>query len=257
MMGAHLQQSSLALGAMAPPQGARQAVQAYARAAGVLYLLIIVIGLLDEALVRGTLVVAGDAAATYARIMAAESTWRLGIAAELVLLVCALALTWIWYLLLRPVNKNLMLLAVFFALTSLAIEAVSALSLEAVLTPLTHAMQGIDAPQRQAMAYGGVIAHAHAFGLALIFFGVECLIVGYLLRRSTYFPKAIGVMMQIAGTCYLVNSFCMVLAPALAGMLFPAILLPCLVGEGAFCLWLLIKGVDLAAWDKAGASLLA
>ena len=100
------------------------------------------------------------------------------------------------------------------------------------------------------LAYQSVVAHAHAFGLALIFFGVECLLIGHLIRRSGFFPAAIGVLMQLAGLCYLVNSFSMILSPALQGMLFPFILLPSLVGETTFCLWLLIKGVDVAAWTR-------
>jgi hypothetical protein len=57
-------------------------------------------------------------------------------------------------------------------------------------------------------------------------------------------------MMQIAGACYLVNSFSMILSPPLQGILFPTILLPSFVGESAFCLWLLVKGLDVSAWER-------
>jgi hypothetical protein len=234
------------------------AVQAYARTAGALYLVIIVIGLLGEAVVRGSLVVSGNAAATAQRIMESEFLWRLGVAGELVLLVCAVALTMLWYVLLRPVNKNLTLLAIFFAVMSLAVESVSALYLQAALAPLSSSayLQVVDPAQRNAMAYLAIVSHANAFGVALIFFGVECLIVGYLIRKSGYFPKAIGVLMQIAGLCYLINSFSLVLSPSLASVLFPAILAPAFIGESSFCLWLLIKGVNVVAWErKAGTSM--
>lgn len=229
-----------------------RSVQWYARAAGALYLVIIVIGLLGEGWIRGSLVVAGDATATAQRILASEFLWRLGVASELFLLVCAVALTFIWYLLLRPVNRNLALLMVFFAMISLAVEAVSALSLQAVLAPLSSSayLKVLDPQQLHALAYMSVVSHSHAFGVALIFFGVECLIVGHLICASGYFPRAIGRMMQLAGVCYLVNSFAMVLSPPLANLLFPAILLPALVGESSFCLWLLIKGVDIAGWAR-------
>ncbi len=230
-------------------------VQVRARTAGLLYLIIIVLGLLGEAVVRGSLVVSGDAAATAQRIMESQLLWRLGVAGELVLLVCAVGLTMLWYLLLRPVNKNLTLLAIFFAVMSLAVESVSALYLQAALAPLSNSayLQVLDPAQRNAMAYLAIVSHSNAFGVALIFFGVECLIVGYLIRKSGYFPKAIGVLMQIAGVCYLVNSFSLVLSPSLASVLFPAILAPAFIGESSFCLWLLIKGVDVAAWErKAG-----
>src|SRR5438093_13407569 len=88
--------------------------QVYARIVGVLYLIIIVIGFCSEFFVRDKLVVAGDVTATANNIVASESLWRISIAGGLILLVCAVALTLIFYVLLRPVNKNLALLAVFF-----------------------------------------------------------------------------------------------------------------------------------------------
>jgi|SRR5450830_60939 len=228
-----------------------RSVQTLARTSGLLYLVIIVIGLLGEGLVRANLVVGGDPAATAHNILAAEFTWRLGVAGQIVLLACAVAMTWTWYLLLRPVDRALAMLAIFFALISLAVESVGALHLQAVLAPLTGSafVQIAEPQQAYAMAYLSVVAHANAFGLALVFFGIERLIVGHLIRRSGYLPKAVGMMMQVAGACYLVNSLSMVLFPSLQAMLFPLILLPSLVGESAFCLWLLIKGVDMDGWQ--------
>jgi hypothetical protein len=227
-------------------------VQVYARVGGVLYLVIIVIGLLGEAVIRGSLVVWGDPTATAQRILASEFLWRLGVAGQLFLLICAVALTLIWYVLLRPVNRNLTLLAIFFALISLAVESVSALHLQSAVATLSSAelLKVVDVQQVHALAYLSVVSHAHAFGVALVFFGVECLIVGYLILKSAYFPKLIGAMMQIAGLCYLINSFSLVLSPSLANFLFPAILLPAFVGESAFCLWLLVKGVNVSAWER-------
>src|SRR5712664_187327 len=88
--------------------------QVYARIGGLLYLIIIVIGFCSEFFVRDKLVVSGDVTATANNIAASESLWRISIAGELILLVCAVPLTMILYVLLRPVNKNLALLAVFF-----------------------------------------------------------------------------------------------------------------------------------------------
>ena len=231
-------------------------VKAYARLAGLLYLMIIVIGVLGESVIRGKLVVSGDPDATARSILATEWLWRLGVGGQDLLLLCAVGLTLLWYLLLRPVNHHWALAVAFFGLVSLAVESVGALHLHAVLTPLSDSayLKPIDPQQLHLLAYQSIVAHAHAFGLALIFFGVECLIVGQLIRQSDYFPKAIGWLMQLAGVCYLVNSFAMILYPPLQDMLFPAILLPCFIGESAFCLYLLIKGVDVPAWrQRAGA----
>jgi hypothetical protein len=227
-------------------------IKAHARLAGLLYLIIIVIGVLGESVIRGKLVVSGDPEATARSILAAEWLWRLGVGGQDLLLLCAVGLTVLWYILLRPVNQHLALAVAFFGLVSLAVESVGALHLHAVLTPLSDAayLKAIAPQQLHLIAYQSIIAHAHAFGLALIFFGVECLIVGHLIRQSGYFPKAIGWLMQLAGVCYLVNSFAMILSPPLQDMLFPAILLPCFIGESVFCLYLLIKGVDVPAWRQ-------
>lgn len=228
------------------------AIKTYARLAGLLYLIIIVIGALGESLIRGKLVVSGDPEATASNILSSEWLWRLGIAGQDLLLVCALGLTLIWYVLLRPVDKHLAQAMVFFALVSLAVESVGALHLHTVLTPLSDAayLKAFDPRQLHFIAYQSIIAHLHAFGLALIFFGVECLIVGYLMRKSGFFPRAIGWLMQLAGLCYLVNSFAMILSPSLQEVLFPLILLPAFIAESAFCLYLLIKGVDASEWQR-------
>lgn len=225
--------------------------QVYARIGGALYLIIIVLGLFDEAFVRSRLIVSGDATATAERIRASEFLWRVGIANEFILLTCAVPLTLIFYVLLRPVSKNLALLAVFFNLVSIAVEAAGALHLVTTLFPLANAeyLKVLDPEQRYALAYLSIKAHENGFGVSLIFFGWVCLTLGYLIFRSGYLPRVIGVLMQIAGLSYLINSFALILSPPLASRLFPAILLPAFVGEASLCLWLLTKGVNVSKWQ--------
>src|SRR5712691_8076103 len=219
--------------------------QLYARIGGVLYLIIIVVGIFDEAFVRNRIIVSGDAAATAANIRSLESLWRFGIAAEFVLLTCAVALTAIFYVLLRPVSRFVALLAVFFNLVSLAVEAAVQMFLLGALFPLGKAeyLKAFAPEQLYALASLSVKSHSYGFGVALIFFGCECLVLGYLIFKSGYLPKAVGVLMLIAGVCYLTNSFALLLAPDFANRLFPAILVPAFIGETSFCLWLLVKGV--------------
>ncbi len=220
------------------------------RIGGVLYLIIIVIGLFGEAFVRNRIIVPGDATATAANIRSMESLWRLGIAADFFLLICTVALALIFFVLLRPVSRDLALLAVFFNLVSVAVEAATDLNLVAALLPLGNAgyLRAFEPAQLYAMASLSVRSHSYGFGVALIFFGCECLVLGYLIFRSGYFPKTLGVLMQIAGLCYLANSFALLLAPNVANRLFPAILIPAFVGEASLCLWLLVKGVNLEKW---------
>lgn len=230
---------------------------ACARVGGVFYLIIIVFGFFGEALVRGRLVVWGDAAATAERIQASELLWRWSVAGELAMLICVLGLALVFYVLLRPVHRDLALLAVFFNLVSITLEAANKLHLLATLAPLSEdsALGTVPVERRQAWTYLSVKAHEQGFGVSLIFFGGVCILVGRLIFRSSYLPKTLGVLMQIAGVCYLINSFALIVSPPLSNRLFPAILLPALVGEASLCFWFLAKGVDLRAWRaRVGAS---
>src|SRR5437899_10395795 len=226
--------------------------QLYARIGGVLYLIIIVVGLFGEAFVRDRLIVSGDAAATAANIVSHESLWRFHIAAELFLLICAVALVLIFVVLLRPVSSDLALLAVFFNLVSIGIEAATTMYLLEALFPLGNAgyLKAFTPEKLYAMASLSLKSHGYGFGVSLLFFGCFCVIVGYLIFRSGYLPKTIGVLMQIAVVCYLTNSFGLILSAAVANRLFPAILVPAFIGEVSLCLWLLVKGVNVQRWKE-------
>ncbi|RAO78170.1 DUF4386 domain-containing protein [Dyella jiangningensis] len=226
--------------------------QLYARSAGLLYLLIIVFGGFAEGFVMNSLVVAGDAAATAHNILASPGLWNLSVAGNLLVPVLAVAQTWIFYLLLRPVNRQLVLLSVFLMLVSLSVEAVSKLFLLAVMPILTggHHPGAFEPLQAPALAHLSLVLHDIAFNIALIFFGLGCLVDGYLIIKSRYLPKLIGLLMQLAGLSYLIACFAALLAPTFADSITPAILLPALIGETSFCLWLLIKGVHVAKWKE-------
>jgi hypothetical protein len=223
----------------------------YARVGGVLYLIVIAIGLYAEAFVRDGLIVSGDATATAGNIRSSELLWRVAIAGNLLHLACAVALTLILYVLLRPVSRNLALLLAFLDLISITIEASSKEHLLAALFPLgkAHYLKAFTPEQLDAMAYLSVKSHGYGFGVSLIFFGFACLVAGYLIFRSGYLPKVLGVLMQIAGLCYLMNSFALVAAPKVADLLFPAVLVPAFIGEASFCLWLMTKGVNVERWN--------
>ncbi|MGH9934821.1 MAG: DUF4386 domain-containing protein [Blastocatellia bacterium] len=223
-----------------------------AKVGGVLYLIIIALGALGEGVVRGSIVVPGNATATAANLRSMEWLWRLGVAGEVVLLTCAIALALILYILLRRVSRDLALAAVFFNLVCIAIEGVAAVSLAAALFPLASApyLNAFTPEQINAMAMLSVRSHTTGFGIALIFFGIECVILGYLIYRSGYMPRSIGVLMEIAGVCYVINSFAMLVSPPLSSRLFPAILIPSFIAELSLALWLLVKGVNEEKWDQ-------
>jgi hypothetical protein len=226
--------------------------QLYARLGGALYLVVIVFGLFAEGFVSNKLIVSGNAAATAHNIMAAPLLWKLSVAGNLIVPVCAVAQTWIYYLLLRPVSKTLVLLSVFFNLVSLAVESVSKLFLLVVMPTLANAnyLQAFEPQQLQALAYLALKSHDIAFNIALIFFGCGCLVDGYLIFKSRYLPRLVGLLLQIAGVSYLIACFASLFSPAVADLIIPAILLPPFIGESTLCLWLLIKGVNVARWKE-------
>jgi Domain of unknown function (DUF4386) len=226
--------------------------QTWARVAGVLYLINIVAGLLGEMFVRNAMIVSGDAAATAANIAHAPQLWRLGIAGDLIMQATDVPLMLILYLLLKPVNRNLALLAMLFTLVQTASLVANKLNLMMPLFVSGDAayLQAFTPDQLHALGYLAIRAHAHGFAIGLIFFGFECLITGYLIFASGFLPRIIGIAIQFAGVCYLVNSFALLVAPALDNMLFPAILLPCFVAELSLCLWLLVKGVHVPKWTQ-------
>ena len=146
----------------------------------------------------------------------------------------------------------MVLLALLFNLVSLAVEAISKLFLIVVVPTLGSPdyLKAFEPQQLQVLANLALRSHDVAFNIALIFFGFTCVVNGYLIFKSGYLPKFVGILMQIAGLSYLTACFAALFAPAFADLITPFILLPPLIGESSFCLWLLIKGVNAAKWKE-------
>ncbi|MBV8034368.1 DUF4386 domain-containing protein [Roseateles sp.] len=210
------------------------------RLAGLCYLAIIALGLWSELGVRGQLVVAGDAAATAQRIAAHPQLWRLGLAADLLMQVLDLPVIVMLWRLLRPVNEALALTATGLNLVQTAVLVANRVQLLASLELLTGPTIGAAFPpgQREALAMLAVQLHGQGFGIGLIFFGCACVIRGALIAASGVLPRVLGGLLVLAGLAYLLNSFALLLAPDVAKLLFPAVLLPAFVGELLFALWL-------------------
>jgi len=231
---------------------ARLSPQTCARIGGVFYLLIIAVGLFAEAFVRDRLIVRGNAAATASNITAHPFLFRLGIAADLSTFVFAVPVTVILYRLFKPVDRNAALLMLLFNLIQDAIGGFNALNTYRPLQLLGGAnyLEAFGQQQLEAMALLSLNTHAVGFAIALIFFGLSCLALGYLTFSSGFLPRTLGVLMAIAGVCYLINSSALMLFPRLASVLFPSILVPAFIGELAFAVWLTMKGIDVAKWQE-------
>src|SRR2546422_7857481 len=105
----------------------------------------------------------------------------------------------------------------------------------------------IRRPPRSTLFPYTTLFRSLGFAICLVFFGFFCLLLGYLIFRSGFLPRIIGVLLAFQGLCYVANSFTDFLAPAHAALVF-SILAISAVGEISFCLWLLVKGVNVPKW---------
>jgi Domain of unknown function (DUF4386) len=202
----------------------------YARVCGVIYALIFLVGFV--ALFAGArLVVEGNAAATAAKILASEELWRAGFSAEIFTMICDVAVAWLLYMLLAPVNRNLALLAAFFRLTYVAVYGQAVLANLMVL-PLLH-------QHLQDAAMFAIRTHDPAWAISLVFFGANLVLVGYLIARAPIGVLWLSIALGLAGACYIINSFTIFLAPTVHAVIYPWILLPPFVGELSLTFWLL------------------
>lgn len=216
----------------------------YSRIAGVGYLIIIAAGIFAEFVIRSSMIVPGDATTTANNIMASEQLFRVGIAGDLIMLVCDIVVGLALYVLLRPVSKNLALLALLFRLIHTAVYGANLLNLFLVLLFLSGEGFGFD--QQSGLVSVFLDAHGIGYSLGLVFFGFHCLLLGYLIYKSGYIPGVLGILIAIAGLGYLIDSFTNVLLSNYTqyeSVLIIVVFVPAFIGELSLCLWLLLKGV--------------
>lgn len=225
--------------------------QVYARFAGLLYLIIIVFGISVEVLIRTKLIVPGDAGATASNIMASQALFRAGFVGDSIVFLSDVALAILLYRLLAPVNKTLALIAAAFRLTQTAVLAVNLLFHHAASLLLTGSeyQSPFDRDQLHALVYFFLEVHRHGYDLGLLFFGVSCIVLGHLIAKSRYFPRALGVLVMVAGAAYLIGSYTLFLFPEYSAAIAPIYIVP-LISEVSLCIWLLVKGVDLEQWKQ-------
>ena len=197
----------------------------------------------------------GNAAATAANILAHQSLFRLGLAADLAAMAGEVILALLFYELFWPVSRSLALLVAFFRIMWAAIYAANSLTHLAPLYFLGGAsyLSGFTTGQLQALALLSLRMHAAGFNIGLIYFRIDCVLIGWLIVRSDFLPWLLGVLMGLAGVCYLVNSFANILLPPGDNILYPYILFPCLPGEFGLMLWLLFFAVNADRWKAQAA----
>lgn len=220
----------------------------YARIAGVLLLITMVAGFFGEIYVPSKLVVPADAGATAMNYRASEFLFRLGFASYLLEALCDVGLVWLFYVLLRPVHKDLALLAAFFGLVSVALFGVAELiyfSASIVLRDVDY-LKAFSQDQRNTLALLAFKTYGLGSGIFMSFYGIASILRGYLIYRSNFLPKFLGVLLVLAGTGFVAENFLQVLAPKYVSDL---LLLPMFFAVLALTGWFLVKGVNRQKWE--------
>jgi hypothetical protein len=224
-------------------------MQTYARIAGVLFLFSFIAGGFGEAYVPSQLIVAGDAAATAGNIKAFGSLFRWGFAGYLVEAVCDIGLSLTFYMLLRPVRKDIALLAAFFGLVGTAVFAAAELFYLAPSLILRgdSYLKTFSTDQLNTLALLSLKLFAYGGAMFTVLYGVAWVLRGYLIFRSGYLPKFLGVLMTFGGLGFIMRNFLLVLAPAYAS---DGLLLLMVPGGLSLAAWLLVKGVNEQRWNR-------
>lgn len=222
--------------------------QKTARIAAFVFLGIFFLGMSTELFIRPGIIVPGDAALTVKNIAASGSLFRLSLVSDLIRQVLLMALPLVLYQLLKPVNKTIAALMVIFALVGVSISMLNEINHFAVLLLSSGAGQltAFKAGQLNALVmfflelrkYGTYISQVLSFWVLLL---------GYLVFKSGFLPRILGIWLLLGGLCYTVAAILFFLFPNVDATIFG---LFAFIGESLFYLWLLIKGVNLKEWEK-------
>jgi hypothetical protein len=232
---------------------AQTSPQVYARSAGVLYLIITVAAIIAHFYVPSQLIVFGNAEVTASNIMASESLFRIGgIGSEFITLLSEIVLSVLVYILFKPVSKTFSLVAAVSRLAMTTIHGINLLNLFLVWLLLSGAdyLNVFKVDQLHALATLFLKAHRYGFAIGIAFFTLHVFVLGYLILKSGYFPRILGILFFIAAFAYLIDSATTLLfansnykTPALLTMIIA-------IAEISFPLWLLVKGVSVERWEK-------
>jgi hypothetical protein len=239
------------------PRSAETSPLVYARVAGVLFLIIVSCAIFSIVYIPSSLIVPGDATATANNIMASESLFRMGIVSDSVIFLSEIVLSVLLYVLFKPVSKTLSLVAAFSRLAEAVILGINLLNNFTALLLVSGAgyLTVFEPDQLHALVLLFLNAHGYGILISQLFFGLHCFVLGYLLFKSGYFPRILGVLMLFASLGYLTESFGNFLLPNYEEIFAWVVAVTAVIGEFPFFLWLLFKGVNVQKWhDRATAS---
>ncbi len=219
-----------------------------ARLAGVCQLLEALTATFGQVIIPGRLVVSGNAAATAANILGHERLVWLGFASSVIGVVFHLAWALLLFDLLKPVNRRVSLFAAFVILVGCSIQAVASLLLLAPLLVLQSgsSLVGFTTEQLKALALVFTRLNAYAFDTYTVFFGLWCVLVGFLIFRATFLPRILGVLLAISGLGWLTYLY----VPLAVRLFFPYIAGASAIGELPLELWLIVMAVNEEKWKE-------
>ena len=208
--------------------------------------MIIICAGFSQGAVREMLIVAGNASATAENLLDNSFLFKVGLMTDLIAFLIDASVSVLFYILLKPVNKGLAMTAALFRLIAHpAIGSLNLLNHFAALRVLESPgfAASFDTSQLQEFSLFFMELHNMGYLIAGVFFGIHCLLLGYLLYKSNLFPKFIGVLLTIAAFGYLIESFGFIFFPELKSTFALIVGLSAGIGEVTLTLWLLIKGV--------------
>ena len=233
---------------VAPP--ASWSPRTLARAVALLFLVTIVCGIIAQTVISERLIAFGDPARTASNILANRSRYALGFSLYLIEMSAQMAQTVLLFYLLKPVNRRIATVALVFGLVGCTVKMVSRIFYLAPLFILNQSGIGaLTAEQLPAVSLILLIVNDHGAGVALWFFGLETVLEGWLILRSTFLPRWLGVLTIIAGVGWLTW-----VSPTLGYAAFNIVALVALVGSIVTIGWLLVKGVDVERWRAVAAT---
>jgi hypothetical protein len=214
-----------------------------ARIAGFLYLSYIIVTAIANVVGRKIIIVDGDAAATVANIIAKGMAFRIGFVSDILAGILFLLSAWALYALLKPVNQNIALLFLLVNLGGVAVHCLNMLNLYSAALLLNGAdyLQVFQAGQLQALAMFFLDLYKNGFMISQFFFGVWVFPLGYLVYKSGYLPKALGIVLMVECFGWLMYPFQFFFFPSYAGISYFSFAIG-FIGEFSLTLWLLIMG---------------
>jgi uncharacterized protein DUF4386 len=216
-----------------------------AKVVGFLYLFTMATAMFSQLYVHGRLIVRGDAVSTARNIAASERLFRIGIASDLITVVGVVILVWALYVVLRPIHRNLALLAAFLRLTENAIAAAAALNAFIALRFLngtTHYLEVFEKEQLQALSQVFLGMQGSGLGIAFVFLGAGSAVFSYVWLKSCYIPRALALWGIFSSSVMALVTLAVMVFPGLSvlGLTYMA---PMFFYEVGLGLWLLVKGL--------------